>query len=321
MSTSIHTAPPEADSALRSQQPIARHRGRRAAAATRWILVVPFVLLAPVALIAWAAIPRVSSPQQIAEEAVAIGLTEVARDAIVEEFSSELAESSETVFVAGTMREVFDRSLTQEWFDAQVVGIATEVDRWLAGTEPSLPELMIDLVPVKTALAADPAALRIVAEFVDCSGTNCTAGIAALPDEASLLSIEAGSSEAEDLIAARGLLQTTRRGVQFIPLVMLAEFALLVLLARRHARLRFAGSVALWIGGILMLVVLIVPGWVGGQAAEAVPPELPLAASEVAVLASWAIAPARTIALWMLVAGAIAVVGSYVWDVVNRRLA
>ena len=161
--------------------------------------------------------------------------------------------------------------------------------------------------------------MQMLAEFAECSGSSCSAGLAAVPDEASLLTIEAGSGEAEEFFAARGVLQTSRRAIQFAPLVLLGEFALLVLLARRRARLRFAGAVAAVVGALVMLVVLIAPGMLGAEAAQAVPSDIPLAAADVADLVSWALAPARSIAQWMLVAGAIAVAGSIAWDAWSRR--
>lgn len=320
--TSTLTSPPEPgeDASRQLQRPPARPtKGRRARAATRWVLVVPFVILAPLALISWATFPRITSPAMIAGQAIDQGLTEVAREAMVTEFASELADRRGAPLGADTMRDVFDRSLTQEWFDEQLSGIVTELDRWLVATGPGTPHLVIDLVPVKTALAADPEAMQMVANFVGCSGAECAPALGAVPDQAELLAMEPASSEAEELLAARGMLQTGRRVVQFAPLVLLGEFALLVLLAPRHGRLRFAGSVVAVVGALVMLVVLTAPGWVGGEAAEAVPAEVPLAASDVGALVSWALEPARSLALWMLVAGAVAVAGSYAWGVLSRR--
>lgn len=184
-------APNSAEVAGYEHQPPSRHTGR---AATRWLLVVPFVVMAPIAR---TAMPRVTSPAMVAEEVIEIGLTHSARAALVDGFASQLAERRNAPLTEATMREVFDRSLTQEWFDEQVLNIAGELDRWLLGTTTQLPDLVIDLVPIKTALASDPDAMALVASFVGCEGIECApegqtveVALVRMPDQAALLTVD-----------------------------------------------------------------------------------------------------------------------------------
>ncbi len=304
-------------------RPPHRRTGR---AATRWILVVPFVVMAPLALIAWTAMPRVTSPTMVAEEAVEIGLTHSARAALVDEFASQLAQRRDAPLTEATMREVFDRSLTQEWFDEQVLNIAGELDRWLLGTSNRLPDLVIDLVPVKTALASDPEAMALVTNFVGCEGIECApkgqtveVALVGMPDQAALLTADADSSQAEGLIRARSLLQSGRGMSAIAPLILLGELALLVLLARRHGRLRFAGGLLFLVGALVLLVGWFGPGWVGAEVAGSIPADIPVAAGDIAALVAWVLEPARTLAFWLMAAGAIAYAGSFAWTALSRR--
>ena len=322
------TLAPSSSEAARSHDEHRPPAGRAspARAATRWFLVVPFVLIAPIALIAWTAMPRVTSPALVAEEAVEIGLTQSARTALVDGFATQLAERRDAPLVEDTMREVFDRSLTQEWFDEQVFNIAGELDRWLLGSGDQLPDLVIDLVLVKTALASDPEAMQLVANFVGCEGIECApenqtveVALVGVPDQAALLNADADSSEAEGLIKARGLLQTGRRMSAIAPLILLGELALLALLARRHGRLRFTGGVLIVVGALVLLIAWLGPGWVGGEVAGSIPDDAQVAAVEIAALVWWMLEPARTLAYWVVAAGAIAYVGSFAWTAMSRQ--
>ena len=93
--TGTSTLPPTAEEVARSgyehRPPARRSAGR---AATKWFL----------------AVPRLTSPAMLAEEAVDIGLTESARVLLVDGFASQLADERGTP--EATIREVFDRSLT-----------------------------------------------------------------------------------------------------------------------------------------------------------------------------------------------------------------
>ncbi len=304
-------------------QPPSLRAGR---AATRWFLVVPFVLIAPIALITWTAMPRITSPVMVAEEAVEIGLTRSARTALIDEFASQLAERRDAPLTEATMREVFDRSLTQEWFDEQVLNITGELDRWLLGTSSRLPDLVIDLVPVKTALASDPDAMALVTSFVGCEGIECApegqtveVALVGMPDQAALLTAGAGSSQAEGLIRARGLLQSGRRMSGLAPLILLGELTLLALLARRHGRMRFTGGVLVAVGSLVLLIGWFGPGWVGGEVAGSIPADVPVAPADIAALVSWVLEPARTLAYWIVAAGAIAYAGSFALTAMGRR--
>jgi hypothetical protein len=145
--TATPTRPPAID------QPKALPRGRRpggvAGSLTRGLLVFMLVVTAPLALMVWATTPRITSPTQLASQGVRIGLTEIVRRDIVDQLSSELADRRQSPTESAQVRSVFERSMTQAWFDEQVMSVATELEEWLAGTDPQPPELVVDLRPVK----------------------------------------------------------------------------------------------------------------------------------------------------------------------------
>lgn len=129
--------------------------GRTLAAVARWFLFIVLVGLAPVALIAWSVTPRVTSSPQLADAAIESGLTGAVRGALVDQLSSKLAEQEDSPFHAAQLRPVIERSLSQDWFDAQLTLLAAELDGWLGTSGDELPDLVIDLTPVKRSLAAD----------------------------------------------------------------------------------------------------------------------------------------------------------------------
>jgi hypothetical protein len=301
-------------------RPPARRRVGRAA--TKWFLVVPFVVLAPIAIVAWSAVPRLASPALVAEEAVSIGLTESARSVLVDGLAAELAERRDMPLAEDSFREVYERSMTQEWFDEQVLDIARELDQWLLGTSHELPDLAVDLVPVKIALASDPETMAVVSEHIGCDGGECAptgepsgATLAGVPDRVALLAPDA---DTEGLIRMRNLLDTARQTGRFGPLFLLGEFALLILLARRHARLRFTGGLLFVVGTLVVLATWLGPGWVGLRLVDSLPPDVPVEAADIAALVSWTLEPARMVAYWLVGVGAAAYVGSFAWSAMSR---
>ncbi len=245
---SPETDPPHAPTA-------APRPARAAGSLTRGLLLVLLVMASPAALIVWTATPRITSPTELAEQAIAIGLTEAVRGEIVDELSSELAERRNSPTESDQMHLVFERSLSQAWFDEQVLAIAAELDRWLDGANPEPPELIVDLRPVKASLAADPEALFLVADLIGTEqGTGSIAiALAGVPDEVSLLSEPPEPGSPEGLYTAREVLGDVRMVRLAIPVVLLVVFALTVLLARRDTRVRSAGR-TLAIIGVPLLV-------------------------------------------------------------------
>lgn len=295
--------------------------GRAAAGLTRWLLLILFMVIAPIALLVWAVLPRLMSPAALTEQAIDVGLTETLRAAIVDQLSSDLADQQNIPVATDQMRSIFDRSLTQDWFDEQLTSLAQELELWLAGTDDELPSLQIDLVPVKTSLAADPEAIRLVVELIGADeGVAIPEGaLAGIPDRVSLLSGSEDSGSADDLFVARDFvdLATRRRGL--IPLVAIGALALIALLARRGTRLRWTGSALLAVALPNLALVALAPRWVGQQAASLVPDEVGLEGAEVEALVSWILDPARSQALWVLVAGIAAVVASVAARALRRR--
>lgn len=318
--TATLPSPPAASYSGYEPRPPARRTGR---AATKWFLVVPFVLLAPLAILAWSVTPRITSPGLVAEEAVDIGLTESARAVLLDSFASELAERRESPLAEDTLREVYERSLTQEWFDEQVLSVSGELDRWLEGSATQLPDLVIDLVPVKTALASDPEAMAMVADFIGCEGLECApsnqpaeVALEGVPDRVALIGPDA---DPDGLLQARSMLGSVRKTGQFGPLILLGEFGLLIMLARRHGRLRFAGGLLFAVGATVVLAAILIPGWLGANFAESLPPDVPVEAGDFAALVAWTLVPARTMAYWLVGVGAAAYVGSFLWSELSRR--
>jgi hypothetical protein len=168
--------------------------------------------------------------------------------------------------------------------------------------------------------------MALVTSFVGCEGIECgpegqtvEVALVGMPDQAALLTVDAGSSQAEGLIRARGLLQSGRRMSGLAPLILLGELTLLAFLARRHGRMRFTGGVLVAVGSLVLLVVWFGPGWVGGEVAGSIPADVPVASADIAALVSWVIEPARTIAYWVVAAGAIAYAGSFALTAMGRR--
>ena len=286
--------------------------GRKAAGLTRGLLLILFTVVAPIALLAWAVLPRLMSPAALADQVIEVGLTQTLRAAIVDQLSSELADRQNTPAAADEMRSVFDRSLTQDWFDEQVTSVAGELELWLAGTDDEPPLLEIDLVPVKTSLAADPEAIRLVAELVGADERVAVpeGALAGIPDQVSLLSGSEDPGSADDLFAARDFVDIASRWRGMIPLVVFGVFAMIMLLARRGTRLRWTGSALLAVALPILAVAALAPRLVAQQAASLVPAEVALEGAEVEALVAWILDPAWSLALWVLVAGLAAVVAS-----------
>ena len=121
------------------------------------------------------------------------------------------------------------------------------------------------------------------------------------------------------MVRARSLLQGGSRIGAIGPLILLGELTLLVLLARRHGRLRFTGGLLIVVGALVLAVGWLGPGWVGAEVAGSMPAEIPLAGADIAALVSWVLEPARTLAYWLVAAGAIAYAGSFAWTALSRR--
>jgi hypothetical protein len=294
---------------------------RAAGSLTRGLLLVLLVMASPVALIVWTATPRITSPTELAEQAIAIGLTEAVRGEIVDELSSELAERRNSPTESDQMRLVFERSLSQAWFDEQVLAVATELDRWLDDTNPEPPELIVDLRPVKASLAADPEALFLVADLI---GTEQSTGsiaiaLAGVPDEVSLLSEPPEPGSPEGLYTAREVLGDVRMVRLAIPVVLLVVFALTVLLARRDTRVRSAGRTLAIIGVPLLVASFVMPMVATRVALSSMPSEIPIDAGQVEGLLSWMLEPVRPVGFGLVVVGAVVVGASFAMDAVRRR--
>lgn len=295
--------------------------GQTAAGLGRWSLLLLSAVIAPVALVMWAVLPRVTSPAALVDEAIDVGLTETARAALVDQLSTELADRRNIPIPTDQMRSVFDRSLTQGWFDEQLTSVAGELDAWFAGSDDEAPSLLIDLVPVKASLAADPEAIRLVAELIggDEGVVALEGALAGVPDQVSLLSGSEESGPVDGLLAAREVVNATRGPRGMVPPVLLAVFAMIVVLARRGTRLRWAGSVLLVVALPILTVAAVMPGWAGRQAVSLAPAEVALEAAEVEALLSWIFNPARSLALWTLVAGLVAVAASVAAPLLQGR--
>jgi len=62
----------------------------------RWSLFTLLVALAPVALIGWSAVPRVTSPSRLTDAAIEYGLSGAARTALVDQLSTELTKGEDS---------------------------------------------------------------------------------------------------------------------------------------------------------------------------------------------------------------------------------
>ena len=295
--------------------------GRKAAGLTRGLLRILFTVVAPIALLAWAVLPRLMSPAALADQAIEVGLTQTLRVAIVDQLSSELADRQNTPAATDQMRSIFDRSLTQDWLDEQVTSVAGELELWLAGTDEELPLLQIDLVPVKTSLAADPEAIRLVAELVgaDERAAIPEGALFGIPDQVSLLSGSEDPGSADNLLTVRDFVDIASRRRGMIPPVVFAVFAMMVLLTRRGTRLRRTGSALLTVALPILAVAALAPRFVGQQAASMVPAEVGLKRAEVEALVAWILDPAWSLGLGVLVVGLAAVVASVAARVLRGR--
>lgn len=117
--TATSTLSPQTDEPRARAQP--RRPGGAAGSLTRGLVVFVLVVTAPLALMVWAATPRITSPTELASQGVEVGLTEIVRRDIVDQLSSELAERRESPTESAQMRSVFERSVTLAWFDEQVM--------------------------------------------------------------------------------------------------------------------------------------------------------------------------------------------------------
>jgi len=300
-----------------------RGAGRTVATVFRGLLVFMLVLTGPLAVIVWATMPRVTSPTQVAEQAIEAGLTAAVRESLVDQLSSELAERRASPTQSPQMRSVFERSLSQAWFDEQVRNVTADLEVWLGGTGQRPPLLVIDLTPVKASLAADPEALFLVADLVGAEEVegSVAAALAGVPDEVELLSETAEPGTPEGLFAARDYLVDARRVRPLIPIALVSVFALIVLLSRRGARLGWTGRTLALIGVPLLVASFVMPALTSQIVAGAVPADIPLDATDIADLLSWMLEPVRPVAIGLAVSGLVLLVVSFGLGVVHRRQA
>lgn len=303
--------------------PRSKRAGRAAAAFTRGLLLFLLVVAAPLALIVWAAMPPLTSPTQIADQAIEVGLAAAGRDGLVDQLSSELAERRESPTESPQMRSIFERSLSQEWFDSQVRGVTASLEIWFAGSDQHPPHLVVDLTPVKASLAADPEALFLVADMVsaeDLEGSVAVA-LAGVPDEVDLLSESAAPGEPEALFSARDYLDSAGTLRSWIPFVLLAMFSITVVLTRDGERTGGAGRTLVVVGVPLLVAAFVIPTLMSEFVAGAIPSEIPLDAADVTDLMSWMLEPVRPVGVALVAAGLAAIVASFAMSAVGRRQA
>ena len=300
-----------------------RRTGRAAASVVRGLLVFLLMLTGPLAVIVWATMPRLTSPTQVAEQAIEAGLTAAVRESLVDQLSSELAERRASPTESLQMRSVFERSLSQAWFDEQVRNVTAELEVWLGGTDQRPPQLVIDLTPVKASLAADPEALFLVADLVGAEEVegSVAAALAGVPDEVELLSETAEPGTPEGLFAARDYLDDARRVRPLIPIALVSVFALIVLLSRGGARLGWTGRTLALIGVPLLVASFVMPGLSSEVVAGAVPADIPLDATQIGDLLSWMLEPVRPVAVGLAASGLVLLMVSFGLGVVHRRQA
>ncbi|MFV1971231.1 MAG: hypothetical protein ACC683_09540 [Acidimicrobiia bacterium] len=301
--------------------------GRALAALARWFLLIVLVVLAPVALILWSVTPRVTSPSQLADEAIAAGLTSAVQAALVDQLSDGLTEQEDSPLRAAELRPVIGRSLSQDWVDEQLILLADELDRWLGASGAELPDLVIDLTPVKESLAADDQTLSLISEAMGCNGFGCPSPESALidmldevPDEVALLTIggESDTEDAQEILTARDRLQTATRLIAMIPLVLAALVVALVLAARRGSRNRWLGAVLVAISVPVLAVATLLPRWASSWVSGSVPGEIPIERTSLEEVFNWAFRPAGSVAQLILIVGAASLVTSVALAVRRR---
>ena len=275
---------------------------RISAAMARWFLVVLLVVVAPVGVIAWSVTPRVTSPSQLAGEAIDSGLTAAVRAALIDQFSTNLAESDNSPFEADELRPVVASILSQDWLDGQLTSVAGELDGWLETSSADPPELVVDLTSAKGSLIEDDQALSLIAEGLGCVDIRCGAAELALasmlvevPDQVEFLTIgdESDDDPTRAFLDARDTLQTARSLIGMIPLVLMAAFAAVMLLARRGARLRWLGGTLIAIALPIVTVVTMLPGWAAQRVVDSIEGDIPLELSSLEDLFGW-VAHGRT---------------------------
>ena len=220
------------------------------------------------------------------------------------------------------MRSIFDRSLSQEWFDDQVRSVTGELEIWLGGTSQTAPELVIDLRPVKATLAADPEALFLVADMVGSEEVegSFAAALAGVPDEVEMLG-DAAPGEPEPLFAARDYLADARSVRRLIPFALIGLFGLIVLLTKPGARLGSAGRTLALIGVPLLVASFVMPALTSEIVVGSMPSEIPIDAGDIAGLLSWVLEPVRPIAIGLGAAGGTLMATSFGVGVVQQRQA
>ena len=316
------TLTPDTDLADRYKPiPGSKRAGRAAASFSRGFLLFLLALVAPLALIVWAAMPRLTSPTQIADQAIEVGLAGAVREAFVDELSSQLAERRASPTESPQMRSIFERSLSQDWFDTQVRGVTASLETWLAGSDQRPPHLVVDLTPVKASLAADPEALFLVAGMVGADELegSVAAALAGVPDEVELLSDTAVPGEPAALFSARDYLESARTLRKWIPFVVLAMFAITVVLSREGERLGGAGRTLVVVGVPLLVAAFVMPVLASELAAGAIPSEIPLDGADVADLLSWMLEPVRPVGAALVAVGLAAIVASFAMGAIGRR--
>ncbi len=291
------------------------------AALVRWGLMALLVVAAPIALLAWSVLPRVTSPEALASEAVELGISEAAREALVDRLAVRVAEGDGDLAVSD-VRGVLSRSISQTWFDTELASVAATLEGWLDESGLAPPDLAVDLVPVKGSLASDPAAVALTAGVSGCSRAECpdpTADevIVSLPDTIDLL--DRGSDADGDLFAARDRIQTLGNVLSAVPYGLAVALGLLALSARRGSRLVWLGSALVVISVPLLVVVASAPGVAATLIAGAVPAEFALETDGLSALFSWATRPAWVTGLVLASTGAAALGVSAVRGVTRHR--
>lgn len=319
--SATETLPRDFDADIRRPAPLAAQRPDTPATRVgRGLLRLLLVILAPLALIVWAVLPRVTSPALLADQAVESGLTSIVRDGLVDQLSSELSERRGSPAQSEQMRSVFERSVTQAWLDEQVMIVAAELDEWFAGTDDRPPELVVDLTPVKASLAADPEALFLVADLVGAEQVDGSVAVAlaGVPDRVELFSEETESEFPEGAYTVREVMATARTARQMIPVTVLLVFALFVLLARAGQRLRSGGRTLLAVGIPLLIASLLMPMVASWLAVDAMS-DLPIDAADLESFLSWMFEPVRPVGFVLLTAGLAAVIAAFMTDLLRRR--
>jgi hypothetical protein len=247
---------------------------------------------------------------------------------LVDQLSTMLAEQEDSPFLAGELRPMIERNLSQDWFDEQLTLLADELDRWLATSSDELPDLVIDLRAVKASLEADDQALSLIAEAMDCSGPRCPSPESALvdmlaevPDEVALLTVgaESDTDHGREILKGRDQFQTIDRMIAVVPLVLVAVLVAMVLFARRGSRIRWLGATLVVVAAPVLAAAMLLPGWASQWAAGSLPGEISFNRASLEEVFTWVTRPAGSVARLMLVAGVAALVTSVVLDIRRHR--